>query len=365
VDVSNIDCPDTDGDGAPDVFDYDNDGDRVPDAVDASPNFTGSIVSNPNSVLDINIDGYTTDSTLVVEYQIRPDTPNHLWQTNNSFRWPTDKAGQITIVHDREVTMTPMLEITIPAPGDNSNNRAGSLPILPSKDISDVTTNSTVDEWLDTATLEKYGINVTQSSAGGSLLAYVPLVVVNDPVGDMAVAWSARMVYRPEVANWGNDHEARVVWFISATTDYCDVTDMPDVVTFRNRRGHTVEVTDDKRRYEVWCGRNQNWVSNSESSVLHTYDDEFTVAGMNFTEYNDVDTAVIAQTDALTVNHEDDMWRLANGLYQSFAHGKVFNANEDRFDIAEVKNRFDNDTADLYTNGDDELWGIDNGQFNV
>ncbi|MCP4419000.1 MAG: LamG domain-containing protein, partial [Chloroflexi bacterium] len=364
VDVSNVDCVDTDGDGAPDVFDYDNDGDQVPDAVDASPNFTGSIVSNPNSVLDINIDGYTTDSTLVVEYQIRPDTPNHLWQTNNSFRWPTDMRGQITIVHDREVTMTPMLEITIPAPGDNSNNRAGSLPILPGKDISDVTTNSTVDEWLDAATLEKYGINVTQSSAGGSLLAYVPLVVVNDPVGDMAVAWSARMVYRPEVANWGNDHEARVVWFISAATDYCDVTDMDNPVTFRNRQGHTVEVTDDKRRREIWCSRSQNWISNGDS-VLHTYDDEFTVAGMNFTEYNDVDTAVIAQTDALTVNHEDDMWRLANGLYQSFAHGKVFNANEDRFDIAEVKNRFDNDTADPYTNGDDELWGIDNGQFNV
>ena len=99
-----------------------NDGDGVPDAADASPNFTGDLVDNPRDVLDIHIDGYTTDATLVVEYQIRPDNPDHLWQTGNSFQWPNDKQGQITIVHENDVTMTPMLEITIPSPGSNSNN---------------------------------------------------------------------------------------------------------------------------------------------------------------------------------------------------------------------------------------------------
>ena len=248
TDVSNIDCPDTDGDGAPDVFDYDNDGDGVPDAADSSPNFVGTIVDTAQDAIDINMTGYTTDSTLIVEYQIRPDNVDHLWQTGNSFIWPNDKQGQITFVHDREVTMIPMLEITIPSPASNSSNIVGSLPITPTKTINDIATDDTVDTWLDTATLGMYGINVTQSTDDGSLLAYVPLTVVNDPVGDMAVAWSGTMVYRPEVSNWGQDHEARVVWFISGNTSYCDVSDMPDVVTFVNRQGKTVEVKEDTMR---------------------------------------------------------------------------------------------------------------------
>ncbi|MEM7124821.1 MAG: LamG-like jellyroll fold domain-containing protein [Chloroflexota bacterium] len=353
-DVSNNLCADSDGDGAPDAFDFDNDGDGIPDAADLSPYYTGDLTASAQESLALNISGYTPNETLVVEYQIRPDNPAHLWQTNNQFNWPRDKAGQVTKVKDEVINLIPMLEVTIPNPATNNANRVGSLPILAGKTINDVAANDTIDEWLDTAALEKYGISVSQSDEDNTIIAYVPLSVVTDGVGDAPVAWSARMLYRPQTAAWGNNHTARVVWFVTGHNDYCDNSDNLQKVA-----------------YDEWCADDANWETNEASSVLHVYDDNFTVTGMNVTEFTDVQTAVVAQTDALAVDVEEDLWRLSNGLNQSFSQGKVIpNASnsydiDDRFDIEEVKNRFDNEGAAPYANGADQLWGIDNGQLKV
>ncbi|MEM7332006.1 MAG: hypothetical protein AAF490_07935, partial [Chloroflexota bacterium] len=351
VDVSTNLCRDSDGDGAPDAFDFDNDGDGVPDKADLSPTYVGDIESTALENIQINVAGVSPGATVIVEYQIRPDNPDHLWHTNNSFEWPVDKEGQITKVQNRDIVLTPMLEIRIPNPEDNDSNIVGSLPILSSLEYGNIADSDLIDTWIDNETLDDYGISVSQDPDSKELVAYVPLVEVTDQVGDTPVAWSAQMVYRPEVASWGLNHTSRVVWFVSGITDRCtNIPTSADIATF--------------------CADDDNWSAGSEQ-IFHIYDDEMMVTGMTVNQYDSVKTAVVAQTDALTAAYEQDLWRLVNGLNQSFSQGKVIDNGQgtfdlsDRFDIEEIKNRFDNDGANPFGNGAPELWGINNGQLAV
>ncbi|MEM7798809.1 MAG: LamG-like jellyroll fold domain-containing protein, partial [Chloroflexota bacterium] len=365
--VSGLSCRDTDGDGTPDVFDYDNDDDQVPDRVDASPNSFNVLENSARSSLGVAFSGYTPGSTLNVEYQIRPDNDDLLWQINRSITWPTDREGQVILVNDREVSMTPMLAITIPDPSENPSNVVGSLPITPTQTIGDVDTSATIDTWLDTDTLNQYGINVTQSDTG-ELIAYVPLVPVRDAVGDSIVAWSASMAYQPAVANWGDPHSASLVWFISGTLSFCDTSDIQTEITVPFGDGTvTLPAPVTTERYNEWCSKNANYSSSGSESILHVYDDSFTVTGMNFSQFSEVKTAVVAENDALDGGYEDDLWRLSNGLSETFIQGRVYTDTTNalsRFDIVEAADRFDNDSS-TYANGSDELWGIDKSALNT
>ena len=67
--------------------------------------------------------------------QIRPENPEHLWQTGNYMDWPdNDPDGHIVRMRnntmpgsngDGDMRLAPLLEITIPAPGANGNNIVG------------------------------------------------------------------------------------------------------------------------------------------------------------------------------------------------------------------------------------------------
>ena len=108
---------DTDNDGTPDLFDRDNDNDGVPDAVDLSPARTWTTVFSDTTPFGLAVDGLTPGKPAMVEFQLRPTNPDHLWYALNKLDWPADSAGN---VQDRDnspddVDLIPMLEIRIPS----------------------------------------------------------------------------------------------------------------------------------------------------------------------------------------------------------------------------------------------------------
>ena len=75
-------CVDTDSDGVPDLFDFDNDGDGVPDSVDTAPTYRGDLTLNPHDSFNLSLSDYDTANAgaLVVEFELRPTTYEHLFQ---------------------------------------------------------------------------------------------------------------------------------------------------------------------------------------------------------------------------------------------------------------------------------------------
>jgi hypothetical protein len=315
-------CGDTDGDGTPDVFDFDDDADGVPDIVDSSPDYVGDLNSNFHDQMSFGLTGYETGKSLLVDFEIRPTDIKHLWYTNNGLDWPDqDTQGQITRVNDvtfldvntgnsspkadnGDIMLTPLLEVTIPAPPNNSANPSGGLPVLSS--FSGDIASSELSQWLDEEALDTYGITVSQAEIGDPIYAYVPLAIIEDVVGDTPVAWGARMYYNTDNADWGSDHELRVVWMITALVDSCTA---PDGVTF-----------------DDYCAENfDNWTT--DITVIQTYYEDFALTGLSVQEHHGMEIAVVAQRDADTVDYEDSLWVLVNGLEQSFIRGDLSNGS--------------------------------------
>ncbi|MEM7034973.1 MAG: hypothetical protein AAF629_35865, partial [Chloroflexota bacterium] len=359
IDVSGNACENFDSDGTPDIFDFDNDGDGVPDTVDGSPNYRGDLSTALQDEIDVELSGYEAGQTLLVEFQLRPEDAEQLWQTGNYMNWPSnDPTGHIARMRSNslpgsngegDLRIAPLLEITIPAPSDNGNNLVGSLPITPGLTFAEVSATDPLTAWLDTDFMDEYGISVSQNQETGVINAYVPLSIIQDSVGDTPVAWGGRMPYRPDAGavDWGTEHKARLVWSITGLTDYCDTTGRPTEAFQKFVGGQWVTYSTDEELYDYWCSQPGNWRTNPTPKVIQTYIEPFKLTGLSVTEHQGAKHAIAAQRDALTDNvaYEDDLWQLANGLQQSFSPGKSFvntSGVEARFDIEEIKNRFDN-----------------------
>ncbi|NOZ06931.1 MAG: hypothetical protein GXP41_11385, partial [Chloroflexi bacterium] len=135
---------DTDADGVPDIFDYDDDDDGVPDRVDISP----------NSVLDLNgkrakkgavtpftrenpfrlqINGLANGKPVLVDFQLRPITDTHLTYAMNVLDWPSeDTDGQVQ--HVKRTTFANTDHVPSRNPGD-SRSRNGDMRLLPMLEI--------------------------------------------------------------------------------------------------------------------------------------------------------------------------------------------------------------------------------------
>ncbi|MCB0105338.1 MAG: thrombospondin type 3 repeat-containing protein, partial [Caldilineaceae bacterium] len=350
---------DTDGDGVPDVFDFDNDGDGVPDSVDSAPNYVDALSSAAQSEFDLTLSGFddTTSRNLVVDLEVRPTIADHLYQSYNVLDWPDDDTeGQITRVYNTtladegydstgtdqgDMMLVPMLEITIPAPDDNPDNPSGGLPILASYS-GEITNAVDLEIWLDTDLLDEYSISVTQDDDDGTLYAYIALSQIEDATGEAPVAWGAQMLYRPDGADWGENHQVRMVWLVQALTDSCDTTAMTD--------------NDDE---DVWCASDsENWTT--ELTVIQSYYEEFYLTGLTVTKDYGFDVAVLSQANALSATYENYLWHLANSLSSSFGEGNLL-AADTRFDLAEVVDRFGSGSS--YSTGDAALWDIPANSF--
>ena len=89
-------CRDLDQDGFPDIFDTDDDGDGVPTIVDADPTGYVSELFNATNPLEVSIRNINADLPVFVEYQLRPQNPEHLTYILNVLDWPSaDSDGQI------------------------------------------------------------------------------------------------------------------------------------------------------------------------------------------------------------------------------------------------------------------------------
>ena len=335
-------CVDTDDDWTPDVFDFDNDGDLVPDRVDISPNYNGSLATELQDTFNLALGGYDdiTDRTIVVEFQLRPPDPAHLFQTNNVLDWPGgDTQGQITRVKDNtladmgyigsrtdqgDILLAPMLEIKIPDPADNPDNPSGGLPVKVG--FGGTISGDNLDDWLDTDALDQYSIIVSQDTSDNTLVVYLPLSTVEDTTGNTPVAWGTQMMYRPGNAPWGDAHQVRMVWLVQMLVDACDTSGM---------------AKDDT--YQVWCrADSDHWVTDFQ--VVQTYYEDFTLTGLTVREDYGLELAVMAQSDALTVDYENYLWHLSNALQTTFGAGQLVDT-DNRFDLAEIVNRFGGDSG--------------------
>jgi hypothetical protein len=343
-------CVDTDGDSTPDVFDFDNDGDGVPDRLDASPNYTDDLSAELHSQLKLNLSGYDgTERSLVVDFQLRPSDLSHLFQTNNVLDWPSnDTQGQLARVNDNtladlgfvgdktangDMLLAPMLEIKIPAPTEDSANPSGGLPLQ--ADFSGVIATSPLTAWLDIDLLAEYSISVNQDGEGAPIYAYLPLSVIEDPTGNTPVAWGTQMLYQPGDTDWGDAHEMRLLWLVQMINDTCDTSGMGE---------------DDD--YETWCKPDgPNWSSNL--TIAQTYYEDFYLSGLTVREDYGMDIAVLAQDNALSVDYENYLWHLSNGLQKAFGEGQLIDDNNDgtgdrRFDFAELVSRFEGSSGTVW-----------------
>ena len=212
-------CPDTDGDQVPDIYDFDNDGDGVPDSVDEDPN---SSIAVSGDFFGLSLAGYQADKPLLVDISIRPADDRHLWWTHNYLDWPDlDQNGQIMRVSDvtlnsaannpppidGDMMLSPILEVTIPF---NTNNRSRGLPLKDGVNVGSINANTPLDNWLDTDTLDLYGITAALDE-NGVIGLYAPLHLKRDVVGDSPVAWHSQLIYEmPGSSSWADDHQIKL-----------------------------------------------------------------------------------------------------------------------------------------------------------
>ncbi|HSH03358.1 MAG TPA: LamG-like jellyroll fold domain-containing protein [Anaerolineae bacterium] len=356
IDGRNNVCQDTDGDGVPDVWDFDNDGDGVPDAVDSSPYDADELSATARDSFNLTVTDYDTDELLLLDLRIRPENPDHLWLAGNVYDWPAnDDNGQVTRVltntfADYSYNMTnasngdlmviPQIEITIPY---DASNPSGGLPISSTVTI---TASTPTSDWLDTSILDEFDITVSKDTETGDLYVYTSVYDIQDDVGDSVVAWQALMPYRPSVANWGNDHQYRLVWMVLALTDDCDTSGMAD--------GDI---------YSEYCDptNTNNWTTSE--TIVQTYYENFYVTGMSIDEEAGLTGAYVAQFNETSQSYPEELWHLTDSVFDIMSAGLLVTDTE-RFSINDVVERFDNDST-VYTDGAPEKWGIASTSLNV
>ncbi|MCB0189165.1 MAG: thrombospondin type 3 repeat-containing protein, partial [Caldilineaceae bacterium] len=337
-------CPDADGDGVPDVYDFDNDGDQVPDRVDTSPNYTGAATTQAQSDLTLTFADYTADLPLNVTLEVRPPDESQLYLANNVYDWPSlDTEGQVTRVftntladfgytHNQaqngDVIVTPELEITIPwDPATPTRN-------LPISGTVPLTATTPITAWLDQGYLNEFGITAEQLT-DGTLVLHAPLYNVEDIIGGRIVAWQANLPYLPKNGTWGSNHQVKLAWKVFALLDSCDFTQAPP-----------------DSSYEQYCAptATEHWTTSI--AMIQRYYEPFQLTGMSVTEDAGVKVAMIADDSALSAPYERNLWHLADSLSRTFIQQKTLNGN--RFDLDQIVARFADGSAASTT----ERWGI-------
>ena len=307
-----------------------------------------------------------------------PTNPDHLWYTLNVLDWPqNDRDGQIQRVldstfydqlsseqiaaggaepqlKDGDLRLIPTLEIEIPF----QNGHYGNLPVMPG--APPISTTTPLTTWLDIDTMADFGINVRKlDESSGTLLAYVPLTLIEDGEGAGPVAFSGRMFYQPISTDFGPIQEARLIWMVEVLTNTC--TPVPD--------DFEPEGVEEKDRRLVWCEDPANWQENG-STIVHIYEDEWVLTGMTVREDRGVEAAVIFQDPVFTAAqpgytpdgfHDDHLWTLSQGLDRTFLAGR--GAGTLDLTISEIAARWDKDLNPGTTLT--ETWNIPLDAFHV
>ncbi len=310
-------CPDSDGDGLPDLFDDDNDDDGVPDSEDMSPFSASPDFYDEQNPLELSVSNLALDKPVFIDFQFRPQTATNLNLYHHVLDWPSQDAdGQIQRLRETtwantdnlnlrsnaanadngDIRLVPMLEITMPY-------AAGHYANLPVQDGAPATRvlGDPVADWLDDERLAPTGIEVSDADLdAGTLAAYVPLTQVTDRFG-RPHAFGARMAYWPSQgtagrADWGAAQTVRMVWFVQMITDQCP-----------NGYEEVREEVAGEIAYS--CVDSVSGATASREDVLtigHIYPDSWQLTGMTVSEEHDFDMAILHEDPALDTDLTSD-----------------------------------------------------------
>ena len=333
---------DTDGNGVPDLFDRDNDGDGVPDDLDLSPYETtrDQTPFSADAPFSLIVDNLTPDKPTYVEFQLRPTNPDHLWYAFNVLDWPDgDRQGQIQ--DDDGDTFADVLDNASPS------DENGDLKLLP---MLEIRITGPYDNLPPTSTLENhYGIYIQHFQGDGAEKAvYVPLQLATEDDSGARVAFYGKMLYQPD-ESWGDAQQVRLVWAVQALVDECDSYSLGDTDG------------DGEDDFSKEC---QSYGEHNEVQVVHTYDDEWYLTGLNVRENHEVDVGVIYEDPAPGVDDDLDddsvLVKLTYGLDHTFLAARDLDEDGQRdITVAELYRRF-NHTTNASVPITPTRWGISN-----
>jgi hypothetical protein len=300
-------APDSDGDGAPDLYDFDDDGDGVPDDVDISPlvaskdNSGAPVTFSASNPLTLTVDGLQANRYTYVSVQIRPTNPDHLWYAFNALNWPKDEKGtmqdwdgmtffnncvytgggncNMTPDANGDIKLVPMLEVAVPDLSSLPRTAAGAL---------------------DTQLLANYGISIQPAGSGGYYI-YAPLTLVEDKVTGAKVAFNTQLLYQPG-ATWA-PQQARLSWSVYVLNEIYADPEAAEKVFQANYQRYGEQ------------GR-----GNNQMTILHAYYDDFHLTGLNVREDRGVEMAIVYEDPATDndVIEDDALMQMTNGLDNSY-----------------------------------------------
>ncbi len=350
-------APDSDGDGLPDLYDFDDDGDSVPDDLDisrlaASKDNAGNLVAFSQATpLDLTIDGLQANRYTYVNVQLRPTNPDQLWYAFNVLDWPKDQKGNMqdwdgktlfdhcqktggadcTMTPDAngDIKLVPMLEVALPDLSSLPRTGSGAL---------------------DEALLEKYGISVQPAGNGGYFL-YVPLNLVEDATTGGKVAFSAQLLYQAAAAAW-QPQQVRLSWGVQVLSEtYASPEEADKALAAGGGFG------------------------NNQQTILHAYYSDFYLTGLDVREDRGVDMAIVYEDPATDpdVTEDDALVHMTTGLDSSFLINRDCDfVDNDGFCVGDgqrditipvIKQRWDRLSNSGTTSG--QRWGIAQNRLRV
>ncbi|MCZ7570230.1 MAG: thrombospondin type 3 repeat-containing protein [Ardenticatenaceae bacterium] len=349
-------CPDTDGDGTPDVLDADLDGDGVPNPLDMSLYASDSRLFDRANPLTFVINNLAKGPTSV-EFQVRPVDSRHLRYAFNVLDWPDgDKEGQIQrddewcggasctgtnrvktffeqCLADAQAQGSDPARACSMTPDDN-----GDLKLVPSLEVIISGDNQT---WLNQDEMTHYGLSY-KNLPGGKKAVYVPLQLVTDDTSGEQVAFYGKLYFRQKADTWGSAHAVRLVWMVQALNDVCAETAGGGVCT--------------------------EYTRHNDEQVIQTYYDSFTLAGLNIREDHGTEVAYIYEDPAVDddLHRDDALLSAALALDPTFLAGRDCETYDEATETCTGDGRRDVTVAEIArrlnhaTNGDvpDERWNI-------
>ncbi len=348
----NPSAPDSDGDGTPDLYDFDDDGDGVPDKLDISrlvgskANDSTTITFTKDAPLQLNIGGLQANSYAFVDLQLRPTAANHLWYAFNVLNWPKDQKGNM-----QDWDGKTFFDICKAAGGSNCNmspDANGDIKLVPMLEVAIPNLSNlprTANGSLNTQLLQNYNISV-QPAGDGSYLLYVPLNLVEDSLTGQKVAFQAQLVLQP--GSTVPSLKTRLAWSVHVLQE-----------SF---------ASEDEFKSAAPASLNRN-------TILHAYYDDFQLTGLNVREDHGVEMAIIYEDPSSDpdVTEDDALLNLINGLNNSYminrdcdfsdnAGNCVGNGQRD-ITIAAIKQRWDRDSNSGISDG--QRWGIPANRLRV
>ena len=349
-------APDRDGDGTPDLYDFDDDGDGVPDDIDISPlvaskdNGGNLVTFSEANPLTLTVDGLQANRYTYVSVQIRPTNPDHLWYAFNVLNWPKDEKGNMQDWDNKT-----FFDHCVATGGVNCKmtpDANGDIKLIPMlevavKDLSNLP--RTAGGALDRGLLEKYSISVQPDGKGGYYL-YAPLNLAEDKATGAKVAFNAQLLYQAG-ATW-QPQQARLSWGVQVL------------------REQYASADEAKKATNAGSGMGAN-----QATFLHAYYDDFHLTGLNVREDRGVQMAIVYE-DPVTdtdVAEDDALLHMMNGLGDSYLinrdcdfvdnKGECVGDGQRDITIPVIKQRWDRQSNSGITEG--QRWGIPANRLRV